>query len=227
MDYVGDKMKKIFRTKNDIEKSWLVKSAEFDIGDIPFIKTAQELPQELLRFSRRNDSNEFHKWIHFFENDNNFIQLWNNPRTYLPRLQKFGGIISPDLSIYADYPIPIQYQNKYRNHALAHWLSTQGIPVIPNVRWANKQSYKFCFRGIEKNSVVAIGTHGQMKSTENRELFLEGLPIMVATLSPHTIIIYGKAPDEIWSDYSDAGIEIINFPSETETYHKTKKEVVA
>ncbi|MCL2221325.1 MAG: DUF4417 domain-containing protein [Oscillospiraceae bacterium] len=217
----------MFNKKNDLEKSWLVKNAEFDKEDIPFIRTALELPQELVRFSQRNGSNEFHKWIHFFERDKDFICLWNNPKKYLPRLKKFAGIISPDLSYYADYPIPIQYQNKYRNHALSHWLSTKGVPVIPNVRWANRRSYGFCFRGVEKNSVVAIGTHGQMKSAENKKLFLEGLPVMMATLSPHTIIIYGKAPDEIWKEYSESGINIIQFPSEKETYHEAKKEATA
>ncbi|MCL2409959.1 MAG: DUF4417 domain-containing protein, partial [Oscillospiraceae bacterium] len=151
--------------------------------------------------------------------------IWTNPREHVETLKRFSGIISPDFSIYADSPIPTQLHNKYRNHAVAYWLSTQGIPVIPNVRWSNEQSYDFCFRGIEKNSIVAIGSHGQLKTTASRELFLKGLPVMVSTLMPHTIVVYGSAPDDVFGDYKASGIEIVVFASETARYHNRPTEV--
>ena len=206
--------------RNDVEKSWLVKTATYDKYDFPFITTAEELPPSIISFSASRYSKDFSKWVHFYENDSNFICLWNNPKKYVEMLRKFGGIISPDYSVYADYPFPIQYQNKYRNHALAHWLSTQGIPVIPNVRWSNERSYGFSFRGVEKDSVIAVGTHGQMKTSANKQVFIKGLPIMISTLSPHTIIVYGKVLDDIWDEYKAAGIKIIAFSSEMEQYHK-------
>jgi hypothetical protein len=217
-------LNKLFKNQSGIEKSWLVQTATYDMEDIPYITTAEDIPPALVSFSHSRYSKDYTNWIHFYENDRKFICLWNNPTNYTGMLRKFGGIISPDLSIYADYPIPLQYQNKYRNHALAHWYSTQGIPVIPNVRWSNERSFSFCFRGIEKNSIVAVGTHGQMKSTGNRELFLKGLPIMITVLSPHTIIVYGKVIDNIWDEYKTMGIKIIHFPSEIERFHNQGKE---
>jgi len=209
----------------DVEKSWLVRGARYDKYDIPFIETATDMPTSLLPFSHRNDATDFSHWIHFYEPDYKFIQLLSDPHKYIDRLKRFGGIVSPDFSICPDYPWPLQIKNKYWNHALAYWLSTKGIPVIPNVRWGDKYSFDFCFNGIEKNSVVAVGTHGQMKAAANRELFENGLPVMVSTLSPHTIVVYGKAPDDIFGRYKGAGIKIVQFPSATEQYYNHRKVV--
>lgn len=213
------------KSQYDIEKSWLVRGANFDKCDIPFIETATDMPPSLLPFSKRNSATDFSSWIHFYEQDYKFVQLLNNPKRYVARLKRFCGIISPDFSICPDYPWPLQIKNKYLNHALAYWLSTQGIPVIPNVRWGDEHSFDFCFSGIEKNSVVAVGTHGQLRRTDNKRLFSDGLPAMVATLSPHTIIVYGKAPDDVFGRYKKAGIRIVRFPSATEQYYISRKVV--
>lgn len=219
-------MKTLPKFKSAAEKAWLVHGAVFD-GDeeIPLISTADEIPPSLVRFSDCATSNDYSSWVHFYEPDEKFTKLWNNPKGHVAQLQKFGGIIAPDFSICPDYPINVQRINKYQNHALAYWLSTQKIPVIPNVRWGDERSYSFCFSGIERNRVVAVGTHGQMKSTANRELFLKGLPVMVSTLSPHTIIVYGTAPDDIWGEYKKGGINIIQFSSQKACYHNQRKAV--
>lgn len=217
-------MQKEYAYKHDIGKSWLVRGAVFD-NDIPIIETATDMPTSLLSFSKRKGATDFAQWIHFYEPDDKFIQLLRDPQRYVGQLKQFGGIISPDFSICPDFPFPMQHMNKYWNHALAYWLSTQGIPVIPNVRWGDERSFDFCFNGIEKGSIVAVGTHGQMKKTLNRELFLHGLPIMIEKLSPHTIIVYGTAPDDVFGQYRDAGIRIVQCSSATEQYHNQRKDV--
>jgi len=221
----GEIMKEKIEIRKGSEKAWLVRGANFDEWDIPIIETAVGTPTSLLPFSKCKKERDFAHWIHFYEQDDKFENLWTNPKGHVEKLKRFNGIISPDFSIYADYPLAEQVHNKYRNHAVAYWLSTQGIPVIPNVRWSNERSYDFCFRGIEKNSVVAVGTHGQMKSKANRELFTRGLPVMISTLSPHTIIVYGNAPDDVFGKYKTQDMKIIVFKSETARYHERKKGV--
>ena len=59
-----------------------------------------------------------------------------------------------------------------------------------------------------------MGTHGCLKTREDRAFFKLGLAMLVGKLSPETIIVYGRAPDEIFKVYRDKGINIIAFESE-------------
>ena len=62
------------------------------------------------------------------------------------------------------------------------------------VIWGMPESYRYCFDGIDKNSVVAIGTvGGSPRKYIDRNRFEKGLAELVRVLHPHTIIIYGSA----------------------------------
>ena len=69
----------------------------------------------------------------------------------------------------------------------AYWQS-KGKIVFPTVSWSNALSYDFCFSGIEKHSIVAIGTIGCKKSKRN---FLRGYNEMLNRLEPQAIICVG------------------------------------
>ncbi len=150
--------------------------------------------------------------------------LWNNSKKYLSRLRKFKGVISPDFSMYRNMPFVMQMWNTYRSRALANWLQSNGIEIIPNVRFGDERTFSFCFDGIEKNRVVAVGTYGCIKRKEDKIFFKIGLARMVQRLSPKTIIVYGSAPDSIFKSYKDMGINIIAFESE---FSKSRKQVTA
>lgn len=51
------------------------------------------------------------KGIHFFLDDYQFNRVWARPRTYLHMIQKFAYVMSPDFSIYVDFPLVIQLYN--------------------------------------------------------------------------------------------------------------------
>jgi len=118
----------------------------------------------------------------------------------------------------------MQIWNTYRNRALAAWLQSEGIELIPNVRWNDERTYLFCFDGVEKEKTVAIGTHGCIKKKDDKEYFKKGLAQMVKMLSPQNIIVYGAAPDAIFKPYKDMGINIIPFESD---FSKSRKQVIA
>ena len=120
-------------------------------------------------------------------------------------------------------PLCMQQWSTYKGKALAHWWQVNGIEVIPNIRFADSRSYNFCFDGVEKNSTVAVGTHGCIKNIVDREEFIQGLAEMVVRLSPRVIIVYGAAPDSIFKKYRDMGIDIIQFDSAFSIAHASKK----
>lgn len=212
------------KTKFDSFHAYLVKDAVFDgEWEIPRIESnVVAVPQNLVPFTKISKTDDVNQWVHFYTDDRRFEVLWNNPKKYLALLKKFDGVISPDYSLYIDLPLSMQVWNVYRSHAIAHWLTTNGISVIPNVRWGDERSYKFCFDGIVHGGIVAVGSHGCIRNSTNRQYFERGLEEMNRRLRPHTILVYGLAPDSIFLKYVKAGVKIIAFPSEMSRAHKIK-----
>lgn len=203
--------------KNTVYKSFLVKNAEYSgFFELPKINTTHTLPQKIIPFSKAMCSSftDFDCFVHFYEDDIRFERIWNNPRQYLNKLKKFKGIISPDFSMYRNMPLCMQMWNTYRGRALANWLSGNEIQIIPNVRFGDERTYLFCFEGIEKNKTVSVGTHGCIQHKKDREYFKKGLAELVKRLKPQTIVVYGQAPDDIFKEYKDIGINILQFESE-------------
>ncbi len=199
----------------DVFRAFLVENAEFS-GELEFpkIKSESMAPNRLIAFSKALGSKEHNQWIHFYEDDEAFERIWNNPRQYLPVLKKFRGVISPDFSLYRDMPLVMQQWNTYRGRAIGHWLQENGIPVICNVRFGDERTYSFCCDGAPKGSIIAVGSHGCMKIRQEREYFQQGLAVIAKELKPKTIVVYGTAPDVVFAKYRDSGIEILQFDSE-------------
>lgn len=206
-----------FKKNYDVFKAFLVENANYEgYYELPCIKTSKDIPNNVVTFSRAmaKEYNDYDAWVVFYENDCKFVRLWNNPKSYLKKLQKFKGVVSPDFSLYRNMPLVMQMWSTYQSRAISVWLSQNGIEVIPNVRWNDERTYDFCFDGIEKNSTVAVGTHGCIKKSDDRVYFKNGLSKMVKKLTPKTILVYGTAPDEIFKEYKDKGINIVVFESE-------------
>jgi hypothetical protein len=55
--------------------------------------------------------------------------------------------------------------------------------------------------GVEKHSMVSIGTYGQLKNAVNRYYFEKGLDSMMETLEPEIVLVYSKMPQEIKDKY--------------------------
>ena len=73
--------------------------------DIPSIESSGVVPNRVITFSKCLKSEDFECWVVFYEDDNAFERLWNNPERYLPILKRFAGVVCPDFSLYGDYPL--------------------------------------------------------------------------------------------------------------------------
>ena len=136
------------------------------------------------------------KGVHFFIDDYRFTRLWSAPDNYLPMLQEFKYVMTPDFSMYTDYPKGIQIYNHYRKHWIGAYLQEYGVQVIPTICWSDESSYEWCFDGEPEHSVVAVSSVGTQLSRKSKELFVKGYNAMVERLHPETIIFYGNVPAE-------------------------------
>lgn len=208
----------------DVFRAFLVKEAMFS-GELemPCIHPESHNPNRLIPFSKAIGCQDTDQWVHFYEDDVCFERIWNTPHKYLPTLARFNGVISPDFSLYRDMPLVMQQWNTYRGRAIGHWLQENGVPVIPNVRFADSRSYGFCCDGVPMYSTIAVGTHGCMKTLKEREYFKAGLEQVVRTLKPTSIIVYGTVRDDVFGSYRKMGITVIGHDSLFSQTHRAVK----
>lgn len=175
---------------------------EYGIPVISSLETS--IPKDLVGYNEtlRPKKDDWEKTIHFFLDDYKFETVWSRPEHTLSRIQKIGRALTPDFSLYMDYPLALQIYNVYRNRWLGCYWQENGVEVIPTVSWSGKESYDFCFKGIEKHSTVAISTVG-VRGKEVLKNFTEGFEEMIHQLEPEHLIVYGESMPIDFSEYVD------------------------
>ena len=202
----------------------LVKGASFEgFLEIPIIKKPETLiaPDGLVPFSKMEKANPKAFAVCEYENDTEFKDILVNPKDYIKVLRKYQGFISPDCSVYRDMPLSLQITNIYRSRAIGYFFQKNRVYVIPCVRWGDERTYttkvlpeKVAFLGVEKHSIVSIGSYGQIKDRVNRYFFEAGLDSMMETLEPEIVLVYGKVPEDVKEKYGDTRFaEYLNWTS--------------
>ena len=164
---------------------------------IPEIEPTQFDNAEFVGFNyARGAKGTESKAVHFFLDDYQFTRVWTDPDRYIPMLQRFKYVLTPDFSLYTDFPKPLQIYNHYRKHWLGAYWQMHGINVIPTIGWSARESFEWCFDGEPTHSVVAVSSVGTQVKKEARQQFLEGYLEMMERLHPEQIIFYGKVPEE-------------------------------
>lgn len=191
----------------------LVGNAFFDgVFEIPHIDGPKKtiIPKGMVPFSQREKSVGCEDFVCFYEKDINFRDILTHTEDYVDDLKRFPGVISPDCSLYLDAPLCVQIANIYLNRAIGYYLSQQGVYVIPNIRWGDERTYtkevfgeKVAFQGVDKHSIVSVGTYGQIQSSESKRYFREGLIEMLSELEPKVVLVYGSMNDKIFHDLKD------------------------
>ncbi|MCQ2530130.1 MAG: DUF4417 domain-containing protein [Lachnospiraceae bacterium] len=226
----------------DVWNAFMLKDAEFILGsDIPICNSTKVIiPHELISYedakhiyktkSKKEPDFFVDAFVHFYIDDQKFDGprdgIWNNPYKALDIIRHFAGAITPDFSTNADFPDAIKRYNTFRMRAFGHWLITNNITVINNVRWGTIETWDYCFDGIPLNSIISIGTVASgLHKLENRPPFEEGLRRLIKVIKPSTIIVYGSSKYSVFNELKQTGINIISFPSKTSLAFSRRKEV--
>ena len=175
------------------------------IYDMPVVSAYNgDEPKRLLSFNKALRSRKTDSFVHFYINDYQFERLWNVPESYLDVFGRYDGVIGPDYSVYVDMPEAMRIWNTYRNKLLTHWMQKNGVDVIPNVTWSDEESYRYCFDGLPKHSIVAVNSMGIIGNRKSLYLWQKGYEKMLSLLKPSQIVRYGakiKGEDESISRY--------------------------
>lgn len=207
----------------------LVAGAKFDgILEIPIIEKPRQmlLPAGITPFTSMEKQTNHNEAIGFYEMDVNFADILINPAKYQAPLREFAAMISPDCSLYRNAPLAVQVANVYRNRAIGSYYQRRGVYVIPQIRWGNELTYttkyfpeKIAFLGVEKHSIVAIGTYGCIQTRDDKYHFKTGLEEMLFELEPEVVLVYGSMPNKVFEDYINC-TKFIQYDDWTTRMHK-------
>jgi hypothetical protein len=133
--------------------------------------------------------------VHYFIDDYRFETVWTRPYKALSALRPYTTLLSPDFSLYREWPLTLQLWNVYRNRWCGRFWQSQGFRVIPTVSWSTAASYDFCFLGVPRRGAVAVSAVGvKQQDPVARQLFVDGFREMVTRLEPVLVLCYGRLP---------------------------------
>lgn len=135
--------------------------------------------------------------VHFYLNDNRFMQIFNNPEKYAGILKRYRYVITPDCSQYVYMPQMQRMAHSFWNKAIAAFWQKQGINIIFNVSWSLPESYSYAFAGLPTGCAIAINCTGIKGSPVSKYLWQKGYEEAIDRLNPPLIIRYGdRMPNE-------------------------------
>lgn len=214
---------------DDGMNSDLIYGAEFDgyLG-IPIIRRPETIiiPSDIVPFTKRKYITDPNIAVGFYEMDVEFSDILISSQNYLDEFcqqpfvtpENIKPLLSPDCSLYRDAPLVVQMANVYRNRAIGYYFQSNGAYVIPQIRWGNELTYttkvlpeKVAFLGVEKHSIVAIGTYGCFKTRDDKYHFEAGLAAMMETLEPCVVLVYGSMNPKIFETYQ-SNAKFVHYP---------------
>lgn len=203
-------------------QAYLTEGAKF-VGEpgIPMLMNLDnvQIPKDLLPFSKVNVCKNKRQYVHFYMHDKEFSRVLTATKRYVDVLKQYDGVITPDCTMTVGQSSCLQQTNTYMNRAVGFYLQKQGIPVIPNIRWSDESSFAYCFLGVHPGSMVAISTHGCLRSKKHRDVMKFGLEAMMETIRPLIVLVHGYMPDEVFKPF-DGQVEFHRYASEFERTHR-------
>lgn len=202
--WYGDERERTFNAYN-LDEYDEMRSTGF--YQMPIIKAQNASPDELISFNYVLSTKKT-CGVHFYIDDYQFERIWNNPQEYIEKLKKFDCVFTPDFSLYLDMPMSMKIWNVYRSKLIGQMMQDAGITVIPTLQWAEKETFAFCFDGIEPGGTVTVSTIGVKKDENATKIWYDGMDEAIKRIKPSRVLVYGgdigyKYPDGIKVRYYD------------------------
>ena len=132
----------------------------------------------------------------FYTDDYRFEVCWNKKEAFLNKLvqQEWTAVVAPDFSTWDDWPFAVRLHNVYRSRWCARYWQEFGVQIIPSIQWGGDPDKikSWAFETIPKGCpYVSIQCRTQLGDKRAWKIFRDTLEVVVDTISPDGIIIYG------------------------------------
>ena len=157
----------------------LIRKQTLDLSSVELISCSD--------ISSHDDRNR-HKGIHHFVDDNRFEKLYKHPEIYIELYSKYRFALTPDFSLYSEMNLWRQIESVGKSRWVGAKWQEAGMTVVTTISWGQPSSFRFCFDGVEKHSVVAVGMIG---CKHGRVPFMRGYNEMLDRIEPEAVICLG------------------------------------
>lgn len=211
----------------DVFLAYLIKGARLTKTDeYPIIEgwmVATEPPKEIIQWDRRYDvKDKSTTAICFYCCDIGFQPILNNPKKYLDKLGEYEAIVGIDSSPYDDMPLVVQKSQIYLNLAITYFYGINNKKIIPNVRLGDDRTIS-SLEAYPHHTLIAIGTNGFTKLKTVRDILIRQFKLVVDTLLPTGICIYGPILKEMQEYANSKNIPLYQYDSYTMKKNKEKE----
>lgn len=153
----------------------------------------------------------------FYSQDKYLLGILNQPVKYIEELKNYQVVLGMDASPFDNMPAVVQKSQIFINLSLTYFYGSVGLKVIPNVRVGTEVTYN-SLEAYPKNHLISIGTNGFIREKKNIDIFIEQIKIVVDTLRPTGIIVYGydylkRQKIDLFSYPRSKGIPIYQYDS--------------
>lgn len=166
--------------------------------DIPELEPVTDIPDisEWISFNYcGSDDDPDGKAVHFFIHDYQFERVWNRPKDYLQRLERYALIAAPDFSPMGGLPMATQIWNHYRKMWCARLWQEAGMLVLPTITWStDKASLDWFLDGVPRGGAVITSTMWT-KTDEQKRDFAEAWDRVTQEIAPPLVFTYGAPLD--------------------------------
>lgn len=171
---------------------------------IPIVHRVESIvpPSIALPFSKVINKQFLDILVVFYEPDVNFARILHNPKRYVEPLRRFTYIVGPDFSQKVGMNPFVCYSNSWWNKALTAYFQSCGITMVPNATWSTPASYDYAFKGLPKQSVIAINSNGIKGNDAALYLWRKGYEEAIRMLEPTMILRYGDRLPGEWEEIS-------------------------
>lgn len=164
--------------------------------------------------------------LHFHKDDEKFAPVIINPLKYGNKWGHFMSLCSPDVTLSDGMVEWERIKNTSWSRKVAATWASQGIKIVPLLRWRFVSDCAFVTAGIPKRSVIAVSSYGSVRDAELRQVLIDGLRAIVITLEPVAILVYGTALKNI-QEIVGPNIQVILYPTPTEKLRQVEASTKA
>jgi hypothetical protein len=136
----------------------------------------------------------------FYVDDKRFVTVWTHAVQIIEKMTSFGwgAVLSPDFSLWRNWPLSIQLFNLYRSRWCARYWQEAGIPIIPSLNWSDERTYDWAFKGIPKGTPVVSAQCRTLSGKDDHGFFLQGILEGIRQIEPQKVLLYGGADHREW-----------------------------